>query len=174
MTGIILGEWTFWILDYSLVFVTVIRMCKTIVWFLVYICKWRVDTVALKKVTYLWSWQNVPPIPTVFHSLKGPKVRVWVLLSPCNRGRLLVGAMLVSTKQKVFLPGVWSFTMKTQESRIQPWFTAVIFPKYWAFFHCKSPILRLITLTINSKWSSGPLYLLLGKGRKKENSWNLK
>lgn len=114
------------------------------------------------------------PLPSVFHSLKSPKVRAWVLLSPCKRDRSLVDARLLTVKQKVFLSRVWLCTMKTHGSGFQPWFTAVISLKYWAGLPCKSPILRLITLTINSKWNSGPLCLLLEEGRKKENNWNLK
>lgn len=102
------------------------------------------------------------------------QVQGWVLLSSCNRGRLLVDARLIYVKQKVFLPKVWLCTLKTHGSRLQPWFTAVIFPKYWACFPCKSSILMLATLTINSKWNSGPVCLLLKKEKKKENSWNLK
>lgn len=45
VTGIV-GEWTFWIPEYPLFFVTAIRICKTVFCFLVSICKWRVDTVA--------------------------------------------------------------------------------------------------------------------------------
>lgn len=112
--------------------------------------------------------------PSKFPGLKLPKFRVWVLLNSCNRGRLLVGARLIYVKQKVFLPKVWLCTMKVHGNRFQPWFAAVIFPKYWTCFPCKSSILRLITLTINSKWNSGPVGLLLEKGKKKENSWNLK
>lgn len=67
----------------------------------------------------MWHWSKsksnaVCLLPCSFH-VSWPEViqiQGLVLLSSCNRGRLLVDARLVYVKQKVFFPKVWLCTMK--------------------------------------------------------------